>query len=61
MGLTPLPPSPSKMERGERKAWYTPRCISGLFFDEHVKVTLFFYYHKRMHTSHLEMVWPVNR
>ncbi len=35
------------------------RCT--LVFDENVKVTLFFYYHKRMHTSHLEIVWPVNR
>ena len=25
------------------------------------EVTLFFYYHKRMDTSHLEIVWPVNR
>jgi hypothetical protein len=24
------------------------------------EVALFFYYHKRMDTSHLEIVWPVN-
>ena len=25
------------------------------------EMTLFFYYHKRMDTSHLEIVWPVDR
>ncbi len=36
--------------------------LGSLFAKEQVsqEVTLFFYYHKRMDTSHLEIVWPVN-